>query len=62
MNKRKTAIEHMKIAGYNNDRHAWVRLYAEHRIGFEIAESAWREGQRKFYREQEDEKSTTNIG
>ncbi len=44
MSKRKTVLEHMKVAGANNDRHAWSRLYVENRVSREVAERQWQTG------------------
>jgi hypothetical protein len=42
---RAQAITYLRIAGQDNDRKAWTRLYAENKIGLAVAEKAWREGQ-----------------
>ena len=45
MTKRDQIVAHMRVAGLENDRKAWTRLYVEHRISLAVAEQAWREGQ-----------------
>jgi len=47
MNKRQAVLNHMAIAGYNNDRAAWMRLYTENRISRSTADKAWLDGQYK---------------
>jgi hypothetical protein len=47
MTKRETALSPMRAAGYENDRHAWTRLYVENRVGFDSATRAWLEGRRR---------------
>lgn len=42
--KRELALGHMRVAGHENDRKAWMRLYAENKISLAVAEDAWRNG------------------
>lgn len=42
--KREHAISYLRIAGYDNDRAAWTRLYVENRISYAAAQKAWSEG------------------
>lgn len=42
--KRALILGHMRVAGCENDRKAWTRLYAENKISIAMAEEAWREG------------------
>jgi hypothetical protein len=44
--KRKLALDALRVAGFENDRRAFVRLYVENRVSIETAERAWREGRR----------------
>lgn len=57
MNKREQALTHMRRAGYDGDRKAWLRLYCENRISRESAEYAYQRGERRKL----DEKSKTDI-
>lgn len=41
---RKMLLGYLRLAGYENDRKAWTRLYVEHRIGFVAAEQSWNDG------------------
>lgn len=42
--KRELVLGHMRVAGYENDRKAWTRLYVENKISLAVAEEAWRNG------------------
>jgi hypothetical protein len=42
--KREHAIAYLRIAGYDNDRAAWTRLYVENRVSYAAAKKAWEEG------------------
>ncbi len=42
--KRDLVIGHMRVAGCEDDRKAWMRLYAENKISLAVAEEAWRTG------------------
>ena len=44
--KRATVDAHLRIAGYHGDDRAWVRLYLEHRVGYERARRLRAEGAR----------------
>jgi hypothetical protein len=57
MSTRKEVLEHMRLAGYNDDYHAFTRLYAENRIGYDAAHERWYKGQeqRRQQQEQADE-------
>jgi hypothetical protein len=41
MDKRKTVLEHMKIAGYHADTRAFTRLFVENRINRVTADAAY---------------------
>lgn len=41
---RAMAIEHLRVAGYHDDRGAFTRLYVENRISYEAAKKAYGEG------------------
>lgn len=42
--KRELVLGHMRVAGHENDRKAWMRLYTENKISLAVAEDAWRNG------------------
>lgn len=42
---RKQAITVLKAAGAEGDKPTWMRVYAENRISFAVAQQAWRDGQ-----------------
>ncbi len=44
MNKRQTILEHIKVAGYNNDHKTAIRLYVENRISYQAYQKAFRLG------------------
>lgn len=42
--KRAHAITYLQIAGYDDDKEAWTRLYIENRISYAAAKKAWAQG------------------
>lgn len=44
--QRELTLAHLRIAGYDNDRAAWTRLYVENRISYAVAKKAWEDGVR----------------
>lgn len=45
--KRADAIALIRIAGYHEDKRAFVRLYTENRVSFDVANDAYRRGQQQ---------------
>lgn len=44
---RSVVLEAMRLAGFENDRGRWMRLYIENPIGRTAADDAWAKGQRQ---------------
>ena len=44
--KRKDALAHLRVAGYHEDKGAFVRLFTEARISYQVATDAYRAGLR----------------
>jgi hypothetical protein len=42
--KREIVLEHMRIAGIENDEKKWMRLYTENKISYQVARDAWNRG------------------
>lgn len=43
--KRKDALTLLRVAGYHNDQHAFMRAYIENRVSFAIASEEFRKGE-----------------
>lgn len=44
---RAVVLEAMRLAGFENDRGRWMRLYIENPIGRAAADEAWAKGERQ---------------
>lgn len=56
---RKQAIAALKVAGAQDDRKTWMRVYVENRVSLAVAHEAWHDGQkfRQFIDRRDAEKA-----
>lgn len=45
--KRKDALNHIRVAGYHEDKKSFIRLKVENRVSNQCANDAYREGMRQ---------------
>jgi len=42
--KRKDALVYIRVAGYHNDQHSFIRLYTENRVSYSAARAEFQRG------------------